>query len=188
MRLSCVASETNLVWAPRQPDRQKPRPIPADVRRVIRLMTWGDDTNPDALPLDMIAACAAANVAAYRMRRYLTRPAVIAYLRAEARCSARLLVVETQLRCGKSEIRARRNGDRCQCAGVGWNASRGSRASGCPIAWCQPRGECCDRVLFCVAIGKHMGRSAQKTGVSGKQASTENTALFARPSVSQQRF
>ena len=71
--------------ATRQPDRQKPRPIPADVRRVIRLMTWGDDTNPDALPLDMIAACAAAKVAAYRMRRYLTRPAVIAYLRAEAR-------------------------------------------------------------------------------------------------------
>jgi hypothetical protein len=72
--------------APRQPDRQKPRPIPADVKRVIHLMTWGaDDADPDALPLDLIAACAAARVQPYRMRRYLDRPAVIAYLRAEHR-------------------------------------------------------------------------------------------------------
>ena len=71
--------------APRQPDRQKPRPIPADVRRVIHLMTWGDDANPDALPLDLIAACAAAGIKPYRMRRYLDRPAVIAHLRAEHR-------------------------------------------------------------------------------------------------------
>jgi hypothetical protein len=72
--------------APRQPDRQKPRPIPADVKRVIHLMTWGaDDADPDALPLDLIAACAAAGVKPYRMRRYLDRPAVIAHLRAEHR-------------------------------------------------------------------------------------------------------
>jgi hypothetical protein len=48
-------------------------------------MVWGDDANPDALPLDMIAACAAAGVKPYRMRRYLDRPAVIAHLRAEHR-------------------------------------------------------------------------------------------------------
>ena len=71
--------------APRQPDRQKPRPIPADVKAVIHLMVWGDDANPDALPLDLIAACAAAGVKPYRMRRYLDRPAVIAHLRAEHR-------------------------------------------------------------------------------------------------------
>jgi hypothetical protein len=71
--------------APRQPDRQRPRPIPVDVKAVIHLMVWGDDANPDALPLDLIAACAVAGVAAYRMRRYLDRPAVIAHLRAEAR-------------------------------------------------------------------------------------------------------
>ena len=72
--------------APRQPDRQKPRPIPADVKRVIHLMTWGaDDADPDALPLDLIAACAAAGVKPYRMRRYLDRPGVIAHLRAEHR-------------------------------------------------------------------------------------------------------
>src|SRR6516165_2332889 len=71
--------------APRQPDRQKPRPIPADVKAVIHLMVWGDDANPDALPLDLIAACAAAGVAPYRMRRYLDRPGVIAHLRAEHR-------------------------------------------------------------------------------------------------------
>jgi len=71
--------------APRQPDRQKPRPIPADVKAVIHLMVWGDDANSDALPLDLIAACAAAGVKPYRMRRYLDRPAVIAHLRAEHR-------------------------------------------------------------------------------------------------------
>jgi len=72
--------------APRQPDRQRSRPIPADVKRVIHLMTWGaDDTNPDALPLDLIAACAAAGVKPYRLRRYLDRPSVIAHLRAEHR-------------------------------------------------------------------------------------------------------
>ena len=48
-------------------------------------MVWGNDANPDALPLDLIAACAAAGVKPYRMRRYLDRPAVIAHLRAEHR-------------------------------------------------------------------------------------------------------
>jgi hypothetical protein len=48
-------------------------------------MTWGDDADPDALPLDLIAACAAAGVKPYRMRRYLDRPGVIAHLRTEAR-------------------------------------------------------------------------------------------------------
>ena len=71
--------------APRQPDRQKLRPIPADVKAVIHLMVWGDDANPDALPLDLIAACAAAGVKPYRMRRYLDRPSIIAHLRAEHR-------------------------------------------------------------------------------------------------------
>jgi hypothetical protein len=71
--------------APRQPDRQRLRPIPADVKAVIHLMVWGDDANPDALPLDLIAACAVACVQPYRMRRYLDRPAVIAHLRAEHR-------------------------------------------------------------------------------------------------------
>jgi hypothetical protein len=70
--------------APREPDK-RPRPIPADVKAVIHLMVWGDDANPDALPLDLIAACAAADVKPYRMRRYLDRPAVIAHLRAEHR-------------------------------------------------------------------------------------------------------
>src|SRR6516225_1266126 len=71
--------------APRQPDRQRPRPIPADVKAVIHLMVWGDDADPNALPLDLIAACAAAGVKPYRMRRYLDRPGVIAHLRAEHR-------------------------------------------------------------------------------------------------------
>ena len=71
--------------APRQPDRQRPRSIPADVKAVVHLMVWGDDADPNALPLDLIAACAAAGVQPYRMRRYLDRPGVIAHLRAEHR-------------------------------------------------------------------------------------------------------
>jgi hypothetical protein len=55
------------------------------VKAVIHLMVWGDDANPDALPLDLIAACAVAGVQPYRMRRYLDRPSVIAHLRAEHR-------------------------------------------------------------------------------------------------------
>jgi hypothetical protein len=70
--------------APREPDR-RPRPIPANVKATIHLMVWGDDANPDALPLDLIAACAAAGVKPFVMRRYLDRPGVIAHLRAEQR-------------------------------------------------------------------------------------------------------
>jgi hypothetical protein len=71
--------------APRQPDRQRLRPIPADVKAVIHLMVWGDDADPNALPLDLIAACAVVGVKPYRMRRYLDRPGIIAHLRAEHR-------------------------------------------------------------------------------------------------------
>jgi hypothetical protein len=56
------------------------------VKAVIHLMVWGrDDADPDALPLDLITACASAGVKPYRMRRYLDRPSVIAHLRAEHR-------------------------------------------------------------------------------------------------------
>jgi hypothetical protein len=70
--------------SPREPDK-KPRPIPPHVKAVIHLMIWGDDANPAALPLDLIAACAATGVKPFVMRRYLDRPAVIAHLRAEHR-------------------------------------------------------------------------------------------------------
>ena len=70
--------------APREPDR-RPRPIPANVKAVIHLMIWGDDATPDALPLDLIAACTVVGVKPFVMRRYLDRPNVIARLRAEQR-------------------------------------------------------------------------------------------------------
>ena len=70
--------------APREPDR-RPRPIPANVKTVIHLMIWGDDATPDALPLDLIAACTVVGVKPFVMRRYLDRPNVIAHLRAEQR-------------------------------------------------------------------------------------------------------
>jgi hypothetical protein len=94
--------------APRQPDRQKPRPIPADVKATIHLMIWGRDDNPDALPLDLIAACAATGVKPYRMRRYLDRPGVIAHLRAEHRKFREVVCCgKTQPRFGKCAIRAK---------------------------------------------------------------------------------
>jgi hypothetical protein len=69
---------------PREPDRQ--RPIPLKIKTVCHFLVWGrDDADPNALPLDLIAACAAAGVKPFVMRRYLDRPAVIAHLRAEHR-------------------------------------------------------------------------------------------------------
>ena len=70
--------------APREPDR-RPRPIPANVNATIHLMVWGDDADPDARPLDLIPACAAAGIKPFVMRRFLDRPCVIAHLRAEMR-------------------------------------------------------------------------------------------------------
>jgi hypothetical protein len=70
--------------SPREPDK-RPRPIPPHVKAVIHLMVWGDDANPDALPLDLIAACAVVGVRPFVMRRHLDRPSTIAYLRAEER-------------------------------------------------------------------------------------------------------
>jgi hypothetical protein len=70
--------------APRQPDR-RPRPIPANVKATIHLMIWGNDGDPDGLPMNLIDACASAGVKPFVMRRYLDRPSVIAHLRAEQR-------------------------------------------------------------------------------------------------------
>jgi hypothetical protein len=70
--------------SPREPDR-RPRPIPPKIKAVVHNLIWGRDDDPDALPMDLIAACIAAGVAPFVARRYLDRPGVIAHLRAELR-------------------------------------------------------------------------------------------------------
>jgi hypothetical protein len=70
--------------APREPNR-RPRPIPAKIKAVVHNLVWGRDDGPDALPMNLIDACAAAGVTPFVARRFLDRPSVIAYLRAERR-------------------------------------------------------------------------------------------------------
>jgi hypothetical protein len=64
---------------------KRPRSIPANVRSAIMCMVWGRLDDPDALPLPMIDACVVAGIKPYVLRRYLDRPGVIAFLRAERR-------------------------------------------------------------------------------------------------------
>jgi hypothetical protein len=68
---------------PREPARQ--RPIPAKIKAVVHNLVWGDDANPDAMPMNLIDACAAAGVKPFVARRFLDRPQVIAHLRGELR-------------------------------------------------------------------------------------------------------
>jgi hypothetical protein len=69
---------------PREPDR-RPRPIPPKIKAVVHNLIWGDDANPDAMPMNLIDACAAAGVAVFVARRFLDRPQVLAHLRGEQR-------------------------------------------------------------------------------------------------------
>jgi hypothetical protein len=72
--------------APREPQK-RPRPIPADIKASILFMVYGDPTDEDGRPLGMIDAAKAANVKPDRLRAYLDRPNVIAFLRAERRAN-----------------------------------------------------------------------------------------------------
>jgi hypothetical protein len=67
---------------PRDPDR--PRSIPAPIRKMITLMVRGDPSNPDQA-LDFIQAAKVANVAPDRARRWLDTSEVRALLRTERR-------------------------------------------------------------------------------------------------------
>jgi hypothetical protein len=69
---------------PREP-AIRPKPIPKAIRRAVELMVWGEADDIDGKPLDLVAAAKAANVQGFILRRYLDRPAVIAYLRAQRR-------------------------------------------------------------------------------------------------------
>ena len=67
----------------REPEK-RPRPIPAAIKAAVRLLVHGTD-DVDGKPMDLVEAARLAGVKAPVLRRYLMRPAVIAFLRAERR-------------------------------------------------------------------------------------------------------
>jgi hypothetical protein len=67
----------------RQPARRQP--IPREVKAAINAMIYGLETDPDGRPLDLASAARAAGVAGFRLRRWLHKPNVIGYLRAQRR-------------------------------------------------------------------------------------------------------
>lgn len=70
---------------PRDPQKQRARPIPANVRQAIGLMVYGRDDDEDCKALDLIEAAKAAGMKPHVLRRWLDRSNVRAYLLAERR-------------------------------------------------------------------------------------------------------
>ncbi len=68
---------------PRVPDKQRPRPVPKAIRDVIVMMVRGRPDDPDQAPLDFITAAKACGVQPDIMRKWLDRPEVRSFLRAE---------------------------------------------------------------------------------------------------------
>jgi hypothetical protein len=66
---------------PREPVK-RPRPIPKPVRAAIAMMVCGGDAI-DGAPMDLVAAAKSVGMRPDTLRRYLGRPQVIAFLRAE---------------------------------------------------------------------------------------------------------
>jgi hypothetical protein len=69
----------------REPQKQRPRQLPANVRQACGLMVYGRDDDEDCKPLDMIEAAKAAGMKPDVLRRWLDRANVRAYLMAERR-------------------------------------------------------------------------------------------------------
>jgi len=69
---------------PREPTT-RPRPIPKVVKDACLLMIYGDPADEDGAPVDFISAAKAVGMQPQTLRRYLTRPQVVAFLRAERR-------------------------------------------------------------------------------------------------------
>jgi hypothetical protein len=76
--------------SPREPDRK--RPIPPKIKLVCHFLVWGrDDADPDALPMTLLDACAAAGIRPFVARRHLDRPQTIAHLRQQRRLYREIL-------------------------------------------------------------------------------------------------
>jgi hypothetical protein len=63
----------------------KPRPIPKIVKDACLLMIYGDPGDEDAVPVDFISAAKSVGMRPQTLRRYLTRPEVVRFLRTERR-------------------------------------------------------------------------------------------------------
>jgi hypothetical protein len=68
---------------PRAPDKQRPRPLPKHVRRMLELMVRGRPDDPDYAPLSFIEAGRLAGIKPDIARKWLDRPEVRSFLRAE---------------------------------------------------------------------------------------------------------
>jgi len=68
----------------RSPEK-RPRPLPKHVKLMLALMVRGREDDPDQRPLDFIEAGRVAGIAPDRARRWLDRPEVRSFLRAERR-------------------------------------------------------------------------------------------------------
>jgi hypothetical protein len=66
-------------------DPVRRQPIPREVKAAINAMIYGLETDPDGRPLDLASAARAAGIAGFRLRRWLHKPNVIGYLRAQRR-------------------------------------------------------------------------------------------------------
>jgi hypothetical protein len=69
---------------PREPT-VRPRPIPKVVREACLLMIYGDPDDEDGTPIDFIGAAKQVGMRPDTLRKYLTRPQVIGFLRSERR-------------------------------------------------------------------------------------------------------
>jgi hypothetical protein len=69
---------------PREPSK-RPRPIPKVVKAACLLMVYGAEEDDDGKPIDFITAAKRVGMRPDTLRRYLARPQVIAFLRAERR-------------------------------------------------------------------------------------------------------
>ncbi len=111
-----MANHSPLVSSgPREPDR-RPRPIPAAIKTAVRLMIRGDDADTSSRPLGLVAAAQAAGVSPWTLRKYLSRPSVIAFARNERRGFL------TSLLCGNPaalrDIRDGSENDMARCKAI----------------------------------------------------------------------
>src|SRR5258708_34023877 len=81
---------------PREPVK-RPKPIPKVVKEACLLMVYGDPDDEDGAPVDFISAAKAVSMRPDTLRRYLSRPAVIAFLRAERRVFRASVLAGTEL-------------------------------------------------------------------------------------------
>jgi hypothetical protein len=89
---------------PREPVK-RPKPVPKIVKDACLLMVYGDPDDEAGEPIDFITAAKAVGMRPDTLRRYLARPQVIAFLRAERRAFREAI-------CSGNELALRRVRDK----------------------------------------------------------------------------